>query len=1028
MVDVSLSRRRLESGTLVVLVGVLLLTPSLTGQTAPRGMPSKAAAQSQSAPSGFRANVQAELDKLQAAIKAAEAAKDARAEAKALIEIGDVYSGAYQQEKALQSYNQAASLAHSANDPRQEAASVSKIAACYEAKAQYPEALDVLRKASSLAVRSHDLRGQAVALGHVANIYSDEGMNPKALQVFHNALILAQRAKDRGLEGNILRTMGVVYSDMGEREQALTCYRKAISIFHQLRDQAGEANTLVWIGQAYSALGDKEKALDYYNQALPIIRASGDRGSEANVLANAAFAYNAVGAKQKALELYGQVLDICRPAGNSRCVAGGILDIGLVYVDLGDWHEALDSFNQALPIFQEIGDRLNEAGALEELGVVSRHLGDRQKALDYFNQALPVLREAGDRDGQGTTLTYMGSVYADIGDKQEALDRYNQALPLLQAGGDREDEAAALNYIGLVYDGLGDKQKALDYYDQALPMAKAVSDPLLEAAVSRDLMLSHKDNEPTLAVFYGKQAINLLQQVRGNIQGLDKEIQSSFLASKNDYYHDLANLLIAQGRLPEAEQVIDILKQQEYRDYTRGEANVIGALTLTPAELQAELDYQASTAQIVVLGQEWADLRKISKRTSAQDARLKVVSDQLDEANAGLRKYYARLYTLLGEGSDANTQVANATNQASALKKELAQLPHTVALYTMVSKDGYRVIVITGSTQVAREYAIPQAEMNQKVVALITALEDYNNDAKAPALDLYKILMGPVENDLEQAGADTLVWSLDGVLRYVPMAALFDGKQYMVEKYKMVTITPASMDGLTKPPDVSRLSVAGMGISQEYQKDLPELPSVVGELDHVVRDPQVKGAVGVLPGQVLLNDAFTEKAMEDELTGHHAVVHIASHFVFSPGNDQESYLLLADGATSHKPFHLTVADFNDNQNLAMDDTELLTLSACQTGIGGVASNGREIDGLGMTAQKKGAKAVISTLWDVADDSTGELMADFYRRWAGGGGKVEKVEALRQSQLDLLLGTGRKGGSQFANPYYWAPFVLMGNWK
>jgi CHAT domain-containing protein len=542
-------------------------------------------------------------------------------------------------------------------------------------------------------------------------------------------------------------------------------------------------------------------------------------------------------------------------------------------------------------------------------------------------------------------------------------------------------------------------------------------------------MRNQRQQQPALATFYGKQAVNLLQQVRGNIQGLDKGLQSSFLASKGDYYHDLADLLIAQGRLPEAEQVLDLLKQQEYRDYTRGnQANVLGALTLTPVELQAQEDYQASTAQIVVLGQEWADLRKISKRTAAQDARLKVVSDQINAANAGLSDYYARLYTLLGEGSDANKQVADVKGNVSALKQALAKMPHTVALYTMMSKDGYRVIVITGSTQVAREYAIPQAELNQKVAALAAALEDYQNDAKAPALELYKILMGPVENDLGQAEADTLVWSLDGVLRYVPMAALFDGKQYMVEKYKMVTITPVSIPLLGDTPDVSRLSVVGMGISQQYQTDLPELPSVVSELDHVVRDPQVKGAVGVLPGQVLLNDAVTEKAMEDALAGQHAVVHIASHFVFYPGDDQQSYLLLADGTTKDKAFHLTVGDFNDNQNLTLTDTELLTLSACQTGIGGVASNGREVDGLGTTAQVKGAKAVISTLWDVADDSTGELMANFYRRWAGGGGKVEKVEALRQSQLDLLLGTGRKGGSQFANPYYWAPFVLMGNWK
>jgi CHAT domain-containing protein len=204
----------------------------------------------------------------------------------------------------------------------------------------------------------------------------------------------------------------------------------------------------------------------------------------------------------------------------------------------------------------------------------------------------------------------------------------------------------------------------------------------------------------------------------------------------------------------------------------------------------------------------------------------------------------------------------------------------------------------------------------------------------------------------------------------------------------------------------------------------------------------------VLPGTILLDGQFTEKAMENELGGQHAVVHIASHFVFKPGDDSQSYLLLAGKGEDGTGFHLTVADFRDNRNLALRHTDLLTLSACETGMGGNAGNGREVDGLGTTAQLKGAKAVISSLWEVNDASTGELMADFYQRWVDGGGKVTKVEALRQAQMDLLLGkakpqssaSGRglgfaedESGGQgapagYAHPYYWAPFVLMGNWR
>jgi CHAT domain-containing protein len=363
----------------------------------------------------------------------------------------------------------------------------------------------------------------------------------------------------------------------------------------------------------------------------------------------------------------------------------------------------------------------------------------------------------------------------------------------------------------------------------------------------------------------------------------------------------------------------------------------------------------------------------------------------------------------------------------------------------MVTSDHYRVIVITATTTVARDYAIADTELNKKVADFEQVLRNPSRDPKPLAQELYKILMGPIQGDLAQAKAETLVWSLDGVLRYVPMAALYDGKQYAVEKYNTVTITPASISHLEDKPDVSNLSVVAMGIARKYEDGLPALPSVAGELDDVVKDAQVKGANGALPGTILLDGQFTEKAMEEQLSGAHGVVHIASHFVFKPGDDGDSYLLLAGKDEGGAGFHLTVADFRDNRNLTLRHTDLLTLSACETGMSGSAGNGREVDGLGTTAQLKGAKAVISSLWSVNDASTGQLMGDFYKRWAEGGGKVTKVEALRNAQLDLLLGqvkpnasgTGRgfvaekttlDAPSGYSHPYYWAPFVLMGNWR
>lgn len=976
------------------------------------------------------------------------AAGNSAGEAATLNCIGNSHSATGQPEKALDDFNQALAVSRAAGDRGDEARALNDIGFVYDGMGEKQKALDYDNQALPIFRAIGDRKDEAKTLNNIGAVYKDTGELQKALDQYSQALPVLVAMGDRGGQANTLNNIGVAYDDLGEKQKALDYYNQALSIVRELGNHAVEATLLNNIGIIYNGLGEKRKALDNYDQALPIFRATGNRKGEANTLNNIGGVYGALGEPQKALDDYNEALPIRREVGDRDGEATTLLNIGAVYDNLGEKQKALDYYNQALPIFAAASDPAGQVTTLNNIGLVYWDLNQLQKAVDYFNQALPIIRQAGIPGVEDTLLENIGAVYSLQNEPQKALDDYNQALTMFRQLGDRAGAAGTLTRIGLLHAKLGEKQDAQEFYTQALPLAMAVGDPILEAWILDNMALNQKSNRPAEAIFLGKQAVNLLQQVRGNIQGLDKQLQTSFLASKADYYHDLADLLIAQNRLPEAEQVLDLLKQQEYSDYTRGAAaDTLSPLTLTPAEQQAEADYQKSTAQLVSLGEQWQQLKKITARTPDQETQFQQLSDQLDAASKGLSAYYDNLFVALGgSNSDAKKQVAEIKGDVRALKNAIAEAPHTVALYTMVTGDRYRVIVITSSSvPVAREYAISEGDLSRKVAAFDLALRDPGSDPRPLAQDLYNILVAPIQADLDQAHAETLVWSLDGVLRYVPLAALYDGKSYLVEKYSTVTITPASFGLLSDKPDVTKLSVLAMGISRQYENNLPPLPAVVGELDDVVKDPQVQGAQGVLPGTILLNGQFTEKAMEDALDGKYKIVHIASHFVFQPGDDSKSYLLLAGKDDASPGYHLTVEDFNDDQNLDFSSTELLTLSACQTGMSGDASNGREVDGLGMTAQYKGAKAVISSLWSVNDSSTGQLMSDFYKRWASGNGNLSKVEALREAQLDLLHGKVNGSGSAsgrgfdvvetsrpvpagFTHPYFWAPFVLMGNWQ
>jgi CHAT domain-containing protein len=345
---------------------------------------------------------------------------------------------------------------------------------------------------------------------------------------------------------------------------------------------------------------------------------------------------------------------------------------------------------------------------------------------------------------------------------------------------------------------------------------------------------------------------------------------------------------------------------------------------------------------------------------------------------------------------------------------------------------------------------ISAAKLNALVAEFRAALKDPRIDPRPAGQRLYDILVKPLEVDLAGAKAKTLIWSLDGTLRYIPISALWDGNQYLVERFQNVVITLASRSKIARDAmPVKNWRGLGLGVSKQWG-NFPALAAVPDELKAIIRQDNNNNALnenGVLPGRRLLDADFTKTNFERAL-GRYPVIHIASHFDFRPGKEKFSSLLLGDGTTLS-------LDTISSSTPMFDNVELLTLSACNTATGDDAG-GSEVEGFGVLAQKQGALAVLATLWEVADESTGELMREFYRQRISAP-EISKAEALRRAQLSLLHGEVQRHESEgtqsraevvgavdgaksnqpafkadpkspFSHPYYWAPFILIGNWK
>lgn len=842
-------------------------------------------------------------------------------------------------------------------------------------------------------------------------------------------------------------------------EQGVEKYEQALALFRSLGDYHGEITTLTTIASVRQALGEGAQALRYYADALALLRTTNDTAQEARAESNVALVYFSLGDRERALTNFRQALALFRAAGDNRTAAYTFDNVGHVYDSRGEERQALDSYQQALRLLRAVGDRRGEAITLNDIGLVYDALGEKAKARQFFKESLAVFEAQGDCREIGPALSNLASDALESGDRQKALEYLNHALAVQHTAGDREGEATTLNNLGFVYHAAGDDAKAFENFHRSLALSREAGNRKGEGDTLSNMMFAWRSKgKPAPAIFYGKQAVTAYQEVRASIPPLDKEAQKSFLKPREVTYHQLADMLIEQGRLPEAQQVVGFLKDEEYFQFVRrdGGESKTGAASLTPTEAAAGKRYEEIADQIATRGRRRAELLQKQTRTPDDDKQLALLDTELAAAGQAFQNFLDQLSNELG-----NTRQAARVEQvreSQGLMEDLRELgAGAVAIYTLVGEEKYRVILVTPDVQVAREYAISAADLNKKVAAFREALQNPSSDPRPLAQELYRIVVGPIAKDLEQAKAETLMWSLDGALRYVPVAALYDGEHYMVERYRDVVFTPASMARLKDEPS-GKWRALGFGVSKSHG-DFAALPSVPDELRGIIQDAgaskgtvSADGVPGVLPGKIALDEAFNVESFKSGLRERFPLVHVASHFQFEPGNETDSYLLLGDGT------RLSLAQIKIAQNL-FGGVDLLTLSACNTATGGAGGDGKEVEGFGVLAQRQGAKAVVASLWPVADASTRLLMEEFYRIRNSQDG-MPKAEALRQAQLELLRGdagtsagaqrgrgqsagasntTARRGLSAdtlvqiggkvpYAHPYFWAPFILIGNWR
>jgi CHAT domain-containing protein/Flp pilus assembly protein TadD len=827
---------------------------------------------------------------------------------------------------------------------------------------RYREAIQTWQLALEIYRTIKDRQGEATILNNLGTAYENFGQYQKAIDFYQQSLAITTQISDRKGEAMALSNLGGAYDSLGHYQKAIELYQQALAIQKQIGHRYGEATSLNNLGLAYNNIGQYQKAIEFYQQALAIKKQIDDREGESISLNNLGLASDNLGQYQKAIAFYQQALAIKKQIGDRNGEARSLNNLGAIYKNLGQYQKAIDFYQQALAIKKQIGDRDGEATSLNNLGLVHDYLGHYQKAIDFYQQALAIAKQIGESSIEARSLNNLGAAYDRLRQYQKAIDFYRQALEMQEKIGDRQGEARSLNNLGVAYKNIRQYPRAIDLHQQSLAIKKQIGDRQGEATSLNNLGVDFNQlGQTEISILFYKQSVNVFESMRQSLKGLREEEQQSFTNTIASSYRNLADLLLKQGRIMEALQVLDLLKVQELEDYFK---NIKGS--------------DRSTQGVRLLEPE------------------KAISNKL-------------LAISFENSPEINSQLANKIQQLP--KSEINKVPDylqkisqgTALLYPLILSDRLEIILFSPNTlPISRTVKISQKELETLVTDFRAGLLDAGSeDVKEPAVKLYNILIKPIEAELIQTKTTTILYAPDGILRYIPLAALYDGKQWLAEKYRINNLISYSLfdfaPNLKTQPNILAGAFGGKYGERKFGQNA--LPATIKEVQAIANSFN-----NSVP---LIEEQFSRQAIEAKFKNHN-ILHLATHAEFNIGVPDNSFIIFGNGDKVR---------LNEITDWQIPNIDLIVLSACQTGVGKLG-DGVEILGFGYQVQKAGAKNAIASLWSVNDEGTQALMEAFYNELKKGD--VTPTEALNRAQVALIK------SPKYNHPNYWSAFFEIGN--
>ncbi|HKV07641.1 MAG TPA: CHAT domain-containing tetratricopeptide repeat protein [Thermoanaerobaculia bacterium] len=930
--------------------------------------------------------------------------------------------------QGLAKLEQALRLCWQAGDVEEEVDTLNHIGRGFRLAGNAPAARDWYERGLTRSRETGNRRGEALSLNNIAYVshkyLKDDTDIP---ELYRRSLALWKEIGDEAEQAFVLYNLGDFYLDLEKHKEAHSVFDQSLPLAESVGDLALQGKIRAGIGYVQYTQSDIKAAYQSFERAFELSEAAGDDDNAARVASNLAAVYNHLGQLQEAVEF---PLDALKRVAEPETRGYVLSALGGVYLHLGKTEDALEAYRQAVEIFRTLGPGFQEWAARSLIGIgwILQLQGKPEAARLKYQEAQSLAPEL------GIVQYHLGLVYLDLRNPEQALALFKKVLALAE----KDDDPAAIGLarlaLGTAYRDLGRFHLAAEQFDRGYELASRnqnmtqMAPFLLRRAMLRRDMGRLREAQDDI-----EAALEAIESTRRNVAGED--LKMSYLASRRAYQEFQIDLLERLDHLHPGEgyQAQAFTASEWAR--ARGLRDLLAQSKISLSEEVGPDLKQQEDSLLAELSRVQGLLREELQAASPSEARIASLRQELERLTEGRKRLDWEI-----RKRHPNPEVRPL--DLPALQRGLDD--RSVLLEYALGEESSFLFVVTRNG--IETHKIPDAAtIRERVLRLRQAIKTVNPRTRhayfKEAHQLYRDLLAPVASVLK--GKEHLLIAPDGALYLLPFEVLltepgegsFKDLPYLLRSYAISYVPSASvLAELRQPrpkPAAGRLRFVAFA-DPDYQTKVEETGS--GFLLRSFPEGTQRWSLAPLPDSrreileiarlyprafsrvYLGKDAREENVKRNRLVMNAERLHIATHARPDERRPELSSLILANEEPGKgKEDGFLQAYEILRLKLSAD---LVVLSACETGLGEEVS-GEGLVGLARSFLYAGAPSLVVSLWRISDGATPDLMVSFYEDLDR---LHDKSKALRNAKLRMI----EKG--DYAHPFYWAPFILIGDPK